>query len=133
MTLVLRHFGAHVTAAASVSEALAALERERPDVLLSDLRMPGADGYDLIRSVRALPLDRGGGIPAAAVSGYGGLEARRALRRGFYLHINKPVDAIVLAVAVRLLAGLRRGAGRSHIRVTDEAAAVRKPLPSSVD
>jgi CheY-like chemotaxis protein len=110
MTLVLRHFGARVTATASVSEALAALGRERPDVLLSDLRMPGADGYDLIRRVRALPPDRGGRTPAAAVSGHGGLEARRALRRGFHLHIAKPVEANTLANAVRLLAGLQRGA-----------------------
>ncbi len=123
MALVSQHFGARVTAAGSVSEALAALERERPDVLLSDLRMPEADGYDLIRSVRALPLDRGGGIPAAAVSGHGGLEARRALRRGFYLHIAKPVDPIALAEAVRLLARSGRVAGPSRFRPTDEAAA----------
>jgi CheY-like chemotaxis protein len=123
MTLVLEHFGARVTAVASVSEALGALERSRPDVLLSDLRMPGADGYDLIRAVRALPRDRGGAIPAAAVSGHGGLEARRALRRGFWLHLAKPVDPIVLAEAVRLLAGLQRGAGPSRNRPVDEAAA----------
>jgi CheY-like chemotaxis protein len=110
MTLVLRHFGARVTPAASASAALAALQRERPDVLLSDLRMPGADGYDLVRSVRALPAERGGRIPAAAVSGCGGLEARRALRRGFHLHIAKPVDPTDLAEAVRVLARLQRGA-----------------------
>src|SRR3989338_688502 len=64
--------GATATGGVSPEEALAEFERGAPDVLLSDIRMPGGDGYDLIRRVRALPAERGGRTPAIAGSASGG-------------------------------------------------------------
>src|SRR5437870_775152 len=73
---LLRHRGARVTATESAAEGLRALEREPPDVLVSDLGMPGEDGYALIRKVRALGQERGGRVPAVALTGYAGTDAR---------------------------------------------------------
>lgn len=102
VTDILTQDGATVTAVGSAEEALAALQRERPDVLLSDLAMPGKGGYWLIGQVRALPPERGGITPAAALTAYTGPEHRASvLRAGFQLHVEKPVglDALVGAVA----------------------------------
>ena len=66
LTRLLEQYGAEVVATASAAEALEALERIVPDVLLSDIGMPGESGYDLLRRVRALPVDRGGRVPALA-------------------------------------------------------------------
>ena len=65
---LLVEFGAAVTATTGVAEALEAFERERPDVVLSDIEMDGEDGYALIRKLRALPRDRGGQTPAAGLT-----------------------------------------------------------------
>jgi CheY-like chemotaxis protein len=95
--------GAKVTAVGSAEEALATLQSERPDVLLSDLAMPGKGGYWLIGQVRALPPERGGVTPAAALTAYTGPEHRASvLRAGFQLHVAKPVglEALISAVAV---------------------------------
>jgi CheY-like chemotaxis protein len=82
-----------VITVASVSEALDALERCQPDVLISDLAMPDQDGYDLIREVRSREPERGGKIPAVAITAYTGAEARmRALKAGFQMYVAKPVD-----------------------------------------
>lgn len=100
---ILTHDGATVTAVDSAEEALAALQRERPDVLLSDLAMPGKGGYWLIGQVRALPPERGGVTPAAALTAYTGPEHRASvLRAGFQLHVEKPValEALISAVAI---------------------------------
>jgi CheY-like chemotaxis protein len=67
---MLEHYGATVTAVASADEALEALVRERPDVLVSDLAMPDKGGYWLIGQVRALRPERGGATPAAALTGF---------------------------------------------------------------
>jgi CheY-like chemotaxis protein len=99
---ILTQYGATVSAVGSAEEALAALQRERPDVLLSDLAMPGRGGYWLIGQVRALPPERGGITPAAALTAFTGPEHRaRVLRAGFQLHVEKPasLDALVGAVA----------------------------------
>jgi CheY-like chemotaxis protein len=99
---ILTQYGATVTAVGSAEEALAALQRERPDVLLSDLAMPGRGGYWLIGQVRALPPERGGITPAAALTAFTGPEHRASvLRAGFQLHVEKPtsLDALVGAVA----------------------------------
>jgi CheY-like chemotaxis protein len=103
---ILTQDGATVTAVGSAEEALAALERERPDVLLSDLAMPGKGGYWLIGRVRALPPERGGVTPAAALTAYTGPEHRASvLRAGFQFHVEKPVglDALVEVVAMLAL------------------------------
>jgi CheY-like chemotaxis protein len=114
MTLLLQQFGASVTAAASARDGLRALGLLQPDILLSDLSMPGEDGYDLIRQVRALPPDRGGRIPAAAVTARTSAEDRRRTRAaGFQAHLAKPLDADELASVVARLVG-RAAATREH-------------------
>ncbi|HEV7784272.1 MAG TPA: ATP-binding protein, partial [Thermoanaerobaculia bacterium] len=96
--------GADVRPASSTAEALAILERWRPDLLISDLGMPEEDGYTLIRRVRALPAERGGQVPAVALSARTRPEDRiEALAAGFQMHVAKPVaPAELLAVAVTL-------------------------------
>jgi CheY-like chemotaxis protein len=99
---VLAQQGADVTAVASAAAALAALERSRPHVLLSDLSMPGESGYDLMRKVAA----RDATLPAAALTAWGREEDRsRALAAGFRMHLPKPPDAQALVAAVASLAG----------------------------
>ncbi|HEY0378085.1 MAG TPA: PAS domain S-box protein [Pyrinomonadaceae bacterium] len=103
-TLLEKH-GAEVVAAASAQEALAAVERAAPDVLISDIGMAEEDGYEMIRRVRALGPERGGRVPAAAVSAYADEDSRRqALDAGFQLHVPKPVDPEELIKVVRDLA-----------------------------
>jgi CheY-like chemotaxis protein len=94
--------GAQVTAMASGWEALKTLDESTPEVLLSDVGMPGIDGYTLMRQVRAREPDHGGNIPAIALSGYATPEDReRALAAGFQLHLAKPLklDEVVRAIA----------------------------------
>jgi signal transduction histidine kinase/CheY-like chemotaxis protein len=103
---VLEHCKMEVVTAASAAEALEAIERSRPDVLLSDLGMPGEDGYALIAKVRALPAERGGQIPAAALTAYVRGEDRvKVLRSGFQLHVSKPLEPNELVAVVANLAG----------------------------
>jgi PAS domain S-box-containing protein len=96
--------GADVRPASSTAEALAILERWRPDLLISDLGMPEEDGYTLIRRVRSLPAERGGQVPAVALSARTRPEDRiEALSAGFQMHVAKPVaPAELLAVAITL-------------------------------
>ena len=105
ITAMLEHFGAAVTAVGSADEALAVLVRERPDVLVSALAMPDKGGYWLIGRVRALPPERGGATPAAALTGFTGAEHRASiLRAGFQYHVEKPVSLEKLGGIVALLA-----------------------------
>lgn len=106
ITLILEGYGTHVIAAASVSEALEAVEQFNPDVLVSDIGMPLEDGYTLIRKVRELEPDRGGTIPAIALTAYARPEDQhQALSAGFQLHVPKPVEPEKLAKAVADLVG----------------------------
>lgn len=103
---VLGQCGAEVKAVASAIEALAVLEQFQPQVLVSDIGMPGEDGYTLIRKLRALEAEQGGQIPAVALTAYARAEDRtQALLAGFQLHVPKPVDPAELAVVVGNLAG----------------------------
>jgi CheY-like chemotaxis protein len=109
VTEILAHDGAKVTAVGSAEEALDALQGERPDVLLSDLAMPGKGGYWLIGQVRALPPERGGVTPAAALTAFSGPEHRASvLRAGFQLHVEKPISLDALIEAVTMLALKKR-------------------------
>ena len=111
LTKMLEAAGANVTSAASAVEGLAALEHGRPHVLLSDVGMPGEDGYSFVRRVRGLPRDRGGLTPAVAITAYPD-PGQRTLDAGFQAHIAKPVDPLRLALAVaRLAPTIRREAG----------------------
>jgi len=93
MQMILEEAGAEVTAVASAEEALAALERARPDVLVSDIGLPGEDGYALIRKVRMSGAEHGGNIPAVAVTAWASAADRdRATSAGYQEHIAKPFD-----------------------------------------
>jgi len=106
---LLEERGARVTTAGSAEEALTELAAAIPDVLLSDVDMPGQDGYSLMRAVRALPPARGGRVPAAALTAYARTEDRmQALLAGFHLHMPKPVQPAELAAVVASLAGRTR-------------------------
>ena len=103
---VLKECGSEVITSRSAEEALAALEEHKPDILISDLGMPDEDGYSLISKIRALPDERGGQIPAAALTAYARAEDRmRVLRSGFQFHLPKPVDSAELVTVVASLAG----------------------------
>jgi len=103
---VLKDFGASVTAVASVREALEALRRQRPDVLLSDIGMPIEDGYALIRQVRAWESEQGGRLPAVALTAYAReIDREEALAAGFQKHLPKPVEPEELVAVVAHLAG----------------------------
>jgi signal transduction histidine kinase/ActR/RegA family two-component response regulator len=104
ISTVIAQSGAEVTACASADEALETLKRWQPHILMSDIGMPGEDGYSLIRQVRALPAERGGRTPAAALTAYARDEDRgRALAAGYQLHISKPFNAHELIAAVSSL------------------------------
>ena len=103
---VLKECGSEVITSCSVAEALEAIEKHKPDILISDLGMPDEDGYSLITKIRALPAEQGGQIPAAALTAYARAEDRmRVLRSGFQFHLPKPVDSAELVTVVASLAG----------------------------
>lgn len=106
---ILRECGADVTIAVSVTAALDIVVAAKPDVILADLGMPGEDGYDLIRRLRAL----GPGlrdIPAVAITAYVSVEDRdRALAAGYGMHLAKPVEPAELARAVAQVTRGMRG------------------------
>jgi CheY-like chemotaxis protein len=96
--------GAQVHQAGSAHEAIEEVKRISPDILISDIGMPGADGYSLIRSVRALPAELGGRVPAIALSAYTRTEDRiRSISEGFQIHLAKPADAVELLAVVQSL------------------------------
>jgi CheY-like chemotaxis protein len=100
----LEQFGALVTTASSAEEARARLEQKPPDVVLSDLRMPGEDGLQFIREVRELDARHGRRTPAAALTALVRSSDRRdALEAGYQMHVAKPIDPFELAVAVEQL------------------------------
>ncbi|WP_394832942.1 ATP-binding protein [Pendulispora rubella] len=104
--------GAVIRLAASAAEAREALSSFHPDIIVSDIGMPGEDGYQLMQSVRALPKEQGGSLPAIALTAYAYQEdRRRALAAGFNYHLAKPVNHEDLLRAVDNLikvAGVRR-------------------------
>ena len=97
--------GARVSAVGTAQEALALVQQQRPDVLLSDFEMPEHDGLWLIDQVRKLPPEHGGSTPAACLTALTGPEdVARALRAGFQYHVSKPVDLDRLWGIVAILA-----------------------------
>ncbi|HEY8942863.1 MAG TPA: response regulator, partial [Polyangiaceae bacterium] len=107
----LSQFGAEVTGASSAAEALERISNERFDVLVSDIGMPGEDGYTLIRKVRALSSDAGRRLPALALTAFAGNEDRaRALAAGFDVHTAKPVEPTELVLMVARLLDKRSSA-----------------------
>jgi CheY-like chemotaxis protein len=109
LRLALESRGAVLTAVDGTRAAVAAIDVETPDIVISDISMPGEDGHALLRKVRGLPLTRGGRIPAIALTALDSREARVASRdAGFHYHLTKPVDADKL---VEIVAGLVRLTG----------------------
>jgi two-component system, chemotaxis family, CheB/CheR fusion protein len=105
---ILETAGAKVTITSSVKEAIAALTKteDHYDALLADIGMPEADGYALIQQVRALATDRGGQIPAAAITAYvSNKQRQRAIDAGFQVHLAKPIYADQLIQMVATLTG----------------------------
>jgi CheY-like chemotaxis protein len=106
LSMIFEHCGAQVTAVASASEAMTVLERATPDMLVCDVGLPGEDGHELIRKVRARESERGGRIPALALTAYAGPEDRqKALAAGFDMHVPKPGAPAELVAKVAVLAG----------------------------
>jgi PAS domain S-box-containing protein len=105
LCLTLSQYGAEVHAAASTADALGAFREWKPNVLISDLGMPGEDGYAFIEKVRRLAPEEGGNIPAAALTAYARDEdSERARSAGYQIHIPKPVDPATLTTVVARLA-----------------------------
>jgi signal transduction histidine kinase/CheY-like chemotaxis protein len=93
LAVLLNAHHAETMTAADAVDALDKLPSFRPDVLISDLGMPDVDGYDLIRRIRSMSPERGGRIPAIALTGYAGPEeAKRVYSAGYDSHLPKPVD-----------------------------------------
>jgi PAS domain S-box-containing protein len=93
LEFVLEQAGAIVTVVASAREALDVLEQTQPDLLVSDIGMPGMDGYMLVRQVRSLTRGQGGQIPAIALTAYAGeYDQQLALSAGFQKHLSKPIE-----------------------------------------
>ena len=106
LKMALEYCGALVTVVESARDALRTLERVTPDILLSDIAMPGEDGYWLIRAVRALAPDHGGTMPAVAITAHGPEHGpMRTLAAGFQAHLAKPIDPWELC---QTIAGLTR-------------------------
>jgi PAS domain S-box-containing protein len=109
IAVVLLEAGAVVETAGSAAEGFAANKEFRPDVLVSDIGMPGEDGFSFIRKIRTLPTEEGGRIPSLALTAFAREEDRtKALSAGYTTHIGKPVNPDALVAAVANLAGVRR-------------------------
>jgi CheY-like chemotaxis protein len=100
MTAILTQFGAEVLTVSSAYEVLALLDAFQPDVLVSDIGMPGIDGYGLIQEIRTCSF-REGRLPAIALTAYAREEdQQRVLEEGFQQHLSKPIDPQDLVQAV---------------------------------
>ena len=106
ITTVLQMDGAKVIAVISADAARKVLSELQPDVLISDIGLPGEDGYTLIRQIRALKPMNGGRVPAIALTAFADTEDRiRALEGGFDTHVSKPIDPEELVEIVANLVG----------------------------
>ena len=106
LEMLLRARGAEVSSAPDASAALDVLDRWRPDVIVSDIAMPGMDGYELMRAVRARPRARGGLVPAVALTAFAGdLHKRMAEAAGFQRHLAKPAMPADVVAAIRDVIG----------------------------
>jgi signal transduction histidine kinase/CheY-like chemotaxis protein len=93
LSSMLTKCGAAVTTVTSATSALERMERSFFDLIVSDIGMPGVDGYELMQTIRTLPAQRGGGIPAIALTAYARAEDRlRAIRSGYQMHVPKPIE-----------------------------------------
>ena len=101
LTFLLTQHQAEVLSLTSAAEALANLDSFQPDVLISDIGMPEVDGYTLIQQIRTLPAEKGGQVPAIALTAYAREDdQQRALASGYQRHITKPLEIDQLVQAV---------------------------------
>ncbi|MEH2298461.1 MAG: response regulator [Nostoc sp.] len=101
LSFMFEEYGAIATAVASVDEALTVIEQAKADILISDIGMSEQDGYTLIRKLRSLEPEKGGRLPAIALTAYTREEDRlEALRAGFQQHLSKPIDPTKLIAMV---------------------------------
>jgi CheY-like chemotaxis protein len=106
ISTVVTRTGAQIETCTCASEALAKLMEWKPDVILSDIAMPGEDGYSFINKVRSLPREKGGETPAAALTAYArDVDRNQALAAGYQMHIAKPIGADQLVTLIAKLAG----------------------------
>jgi CheY-like chemotaxis protein len=104
--MMMKRYGARVTATKSAAEALKAFEGELPDVMISDIGMPDQDGYELIRRLRSRPAEKGGATPAIALTGYASKKDReRALSSGYQQHLAKPIEQADMIAAIAAAIG----------------------------
>jgi len=93
LTVILEMSGAEVRTSSAAAGAFEILKEWKPDLLVSDIGMPGEDGYDLVRKVRSLDKEQGGNTPALALTGYASNEeGEKALSAGFQIHMAKPIE-----------------------------------------
>ena len=112
---ILERCGATVRAVESSKAALAEMTHGIPDVLISDIGMPGESGYDLIKKIRSLDPDLGGRVPAVALTAYAGAaDRRRALLAGFQTHLAKPVEPDELLAVVASLSNQQEAGSDVH-------------------
>lgn len=105
-----------VTAVDSSEKALEAIEKFQPDILISDVGLPGEDGYKLIRKIRELAPEKGGQIPAVALTGFASLQDRSlAIDAGYQEHIAKPVDIDKMIELIKNLLGNNSFAGQKSL------------------
>ena len=104
LQMTLSKYGAAVTTVGSARDALAAIDHSMPHVMLSDIGMPHEDGYDLVRRLRARPPERGGAIPAVAVTAYASATDKSSTQAaGYQAHVAKPFEPGDVARIVRRL------------------------------
>jgi NO-binding membrane sensor protein with MHYT domain/CheY-like chemotaxis protein/nitrogen-specific signal transduction histidine kinase len=105
---ILQHSGARIMAATSAGTALALLEREQPDVIVSDIGMPDVDGFELMRRIRRRSAGAGGAIPAIALTAFTRQDDRaKALQAGFNDYLAKPVEPSLLVTHIAQAVGQR--------------------------
>ena len=108
LTRLLSECKGEVRAVASAADAIAEVKRHKPDLIISDIGMPGMDGYQFIHEVRELDASQGGAIPAIALTAFARSEDRtRAMMAGYNMHVAKPIEAQELLATVANLAGRR--------------------------
>jgi CheY-like chemotaxis protein len=111
LTFLFESTGASVRTANLASIALNKFQEKPPDLLISDIGMPDEDGYSLIQKIRALPPEKGGTVPAIALTAYAKNEDRlMALSKGFQRHIKKPIEPVDLVRQVGELLNQRKTA-----------------------
>ncbi|BAY27812.1 multi-sensor hybrid histidine kinase [Calothrix sp. NIES-2100] len=107
VAFVLEQDGAMVITVSSALEALQAIEQEKPDVLVSDISMPDMDGYTLLRQLRTWSAEKGGQIPAIALTAFARqYDQQQAFQAGFQVHLPKPINPEELVAAIVRLAGV---------------------------